>query len=224
MLWTWMTQTFEQSVCRSGLNFPKGHAYGHGEFVHCSALWHIALSAHSQWCLPISFAEILAGGLCLSPTWGAYNIGCHGGAHYPSGEGGVVEWFVVVGRQWWQRMSQAFQKLCPMLSTHWRYSLSWTGHRAKGSFMFCVWIEEMSGYYALMWSVSTRLAHGMLEATLDFFIIRTVEVSSLLRIFGIWCFHQSYWMVMCGFHHLMHAQMGNEELWLRDAINMRRWI
>jgi hypothetical protein len=27
---------------------------------------------------------------------------------------------------------------------------------------------------------------------------------------------------MCGFHHLVHVQMEDEKLWLRDAIDMRR--
>jgi hypothetical protein len=70
--------------------------------------------------------------------------------------------------------------------------------------------------------VSTWLAHGMLEATLNFSTIWTVELSSLSRIFGTWCFYQSYLMIKCGFHHLVHVQMEDEELWLRDAIDMRR--
>ena len=89
---------------------------------------------------------------------------------------------------------------------------------ACGSSMFCVWGEEMSGYNALVWSVSTRLAHGMHEATVDFFIILTVELSSLSRIFGIWCFHQLYSMILCGFHCVVPAQMKNEELWYKAAI------
>jgi hypothetical protein len=62
------------------------------------------------------------------------------------------------------------------------------------------------------------LAYGMLEATLDLSIIWVVELSSLSWIFGAWCFYRSYSMIMCGFHHLVHVQMENEELCLRDAI------
>ena len=138
-----------------GSIFPEGHAYGHGEFIHSLAPWHIALCTHLEWWIPTSVAEILTKRLCLSPTWGTYDIGCQGGAYYPSGEGGVAEWFVVVGWQGWQGMPRAFQKLCPMSSTHWGYSSSWTGRRARGSSMFCMWREEMSGYYALVWPLST---------------------------------------------------------------------
>ena len=58
----------------------------------------------------------------------------------------------------------------------------------------------------------------MFEATLDYATIWTVELSSLSRTFGIWCFHQLHSMIMCGFHHVGRVQMENKELWLRDAI------
>ena len=115
-------------------------------------------------------------------------------------------------------MSRAFQKMCPMSSTHWGYNPSWTGRRARGSSMFCAWREEMSGYYALVWSLLTWLAHGMLEAAFDFSTIWTVELSSLSRIFDAWYFHQLHSTILCGFHHLVCAQMKNEELWIGDAI------
>ena len=51
----------------------------------------------------------------------------------------------------------------------------------------------MSGYYAFVLFVSTWLAYAMPgampKATLDFSTIWTMELSSLLRIFGTWCFH-----------------------------------
>ena len=58
----------------------------------------------------------------------------------------------------------------------------------------------------------------MLEATLDFSTIWTMDLLSLSRIFGIWCFHQLYSMILCDFHRVVHAQMKNEELWFRDTI------
>ena len=42
--------------------------------------------------------------------------------------------------------------------------------------------------------------------------IWTVELSLLSRIFGIWCFHQSYSMILCGFYCVMHVQLENDEL------------
>ena len=196
----------------------EGHAYGHGEFVHYSAPWYIALCMHLQRCLLTSVTEIPAGELCLSPTWGTYDIGCQGRAAYPSSEGGVAEWFVVVGRQWRQGVSQAFQKPCLMSSIHWGYSSSWTSRHARGFSMFCVWGEEKSSYYVFMWSISTWLVYDMFEATLNFSTILTVELSSLSRIFGTWCFHQSYLMIMYGFHSVLLARVEYEELWLRDSI------
>ena len=99
---------------------------------------------------------------------GAYDIGCRGGAYYSWGEGGVAEWFVAVRREKWQRMLLAFQKLCPTLSTHWGHSWTCTGRRARISSMFHLWGEEWGSYYALVWLLSTWLAHGMPKATLDF--------------------------------------------------------
>ena len=63
---------------RVGSIFLEGHAYSHGKFVYCSVSWHTALCTYSQWCLPTSVAEILAEGLCLSPT-SASNRGKTGG-------------------------------------------------------------------------------------------------------------------------------------------------
>ena len=58
----------------------------------------------------------------------------------------------------------------------------------------------------------------MHEATIDLSIIWTVELSSLLGIFGTWCFYQSYPLIMCGVHHVVHFQMDNKKLWFKDAI------
>ena len=76
-----------------------------------------------------------------------------------------------------------FQILCPMSCTHWGYSSFWNGRRTWGSFQFCMWKEKMIGYDALVWSMSTWLAHGMPEATFDFFTLWTMKLSSLSRIF-----------------------------------------
>ena len=57
-----------------------------------------------------------------------------------------------------------------------------------------------------------QLAHGMPKATLDFSTIWRVELSSLSRIFGTWCFYQLYSMIISGFHHVVPAQMENKEL------------
>ena len=59
--------------------------------------------------------------------------------------------------------------------------------------------EKKNNYHAIVWVVLTWLAHDMLEVTLDFSTIWTVEVSSLSRIFYTWCFHQLYSIIMCGF-------------------------
>jgi hypothetical protein len=151
----------DRVFARAGSILLENHAYGHKEFVHCLAPWHNALCMHLQWCLPTSVADIPTWGLCLFSMWSAYNIG----VYYHSGEGGVAKLFVVVGRQGWQGLPRAFQKLSPMSSTHWGYSSSWTGRRARGSSMFlCV---KKKWLLCLMWSVSTWLAHGMLEATLE---------------------------------------------------------
>jgi len=58
----------------------------------------------------------------------------------------------------------------------------------------------------------------MPEATFDLLTMWTMKLYSLSRIFGTWCFHQLYSMIMCGFHHLVCVQMENERLWLKDAI------
>ena len=78
--------------------------------------------------------------------------------------------------------------------------------------MFYVWEEENIYYYAFVWLVSTWLAHDMFAATVDFSTIWTVKLSSLSRISGTWCFHQSYSMIMCGFHHIIRAHLENDEL------------
>ena len=122
----------------------------------------------------------------------------------------------------WKAMMAGNVVSIPKIMAHVLYSLriqfilNWPC--ARGFSVFCVWGEERNGYYAFVWSVSTWLAHDMFEAILDFSTSWTVELSSLPRIFSIWCFHQSYSMIMCGFHHVMHAQMKNNKLWLRDAI------
>jgi hypothetical protein len=68
-----------------------------------------------------------------------------------------------------------------------RFILNWPScHRVF--YDLCVeW--KKNGYYILVWSLSMWLAHGMLEATLDFSTIWTMELSSLSRIFDTWCFH-----------------------------------
>ena len=115
-------------------------------------------------------------------------------------------------------------KTMPHVTTHWGYSSSSTGRRARRSFMFCVWEEKNSSYNALIWSVLTWLAHGMPEATFDFFTISTMELASLSRIFGTLCFHQLYSMILCGFHRVVPAQMETEELWFRDAIGREKLV
>ena len=145
--------------------------------------------------------------------------------HWMSGRGilffGCKRCCRVVCCCWKARMTRnvsSIPKIVPMSSTHWGYSSSWIGHCARRSSMLCMWREEMSGYYALIWSVSTLLAHGILEVIIDFSIIWIMELFSLSSIFGVWCFHQLYSMILYGFHHLMCVQMENEELWPRDAI------
>jgi hypothetical protein len=165
-----------------------------------------------------SIAEILGGELCLSPTWGAYNIGCQGKVHYPSGERGVAKWFVVVGRQGWQGMSQAFQKVCSMSSTHWGYSSSWTSCRAKGFSMFCVWEEERSSYYVLVLSMSTWLAYGMLEATND---LSTSEIVFTIKDLQDLVFLSFVFVIPCGFHRGVPLQLRTCGLEMQS--NMRRW-
>jgi hypothetical protein len=131
----------------------------------------------------------------------------------------VVEWEIV----WlimciWRENYSSCKSLTLFLLTWQEFRAKFNNLSTVWSSMFYVWREIRSGYYALVWSVSTWLAHGMLEATLDFPIIWTVELSSLSRIFSAWCFHQSYPMIMCGFHHFVHVQIKNEELWFRVAI------
>ena len=115
-------------------------------------------------------------------------------------------------------MSRTFQKLCPMSSTHWWYNSSWTSRRVIGSSVFCVQEEENSSSYALVWLVSTWLAHDMPEATLNFFTIWTLELPLLLWNFSTWRFHQSYSMILYGCHRVGPTQVENEELLFRNAI------
>ena len=61
----------------------------------------------------------------------------------------------------------------------------------------------------------------MREATFDFSTSWTVELSSLWKTFGIWCFHWLYLMTMCGIYHVLLAELEYEELWLRDAIKRK---
>ena len=94
-----MTQTLGQSVCRSGLNSFKGPCLWPWKICPLlSTVTHYIIHAFAV-VLTDPICKVTGKGIMFISNVNTYNIGCDSGTHYPSGEGCVAEWFVVVGRQ-----------------------------------------------------------------------------------------------------------------------------
>jgi hypothetical protein len=83
------------------------------------------------------------------------------------GERGVTEWFVVVGRQGWEEMLRAIQKLCPC-----QLPIEDTVHLelavVREGLSYFVYGKNKGAATILLCDLYQCSAHGMLEATLDF--------------------------------------------------------
>jgi len=145
---------------------PMCDAYGYKKFGNCPKLGYIMLCHYPWKWLSILNLEIWARRLCLLITDNMDYFGCECRTCYFTCVKGSTFKRVVVGRWRWSNMEKPCAQLCTVSSSPCECP-NWPifNQCSCWPMMYVVWAIFKNHYYVDLWSMFSRLAHGMSHAT-----------------------------------------------------------